>query len=88
MLQFHNEGLLELPVSAHEESCWLLQQQQPEQIIKQAMCWPLPDDIDISLLILSVELLIKEQPELNARYFFSADGDLFKYQLNGWYPCL
>ncbi|WP_337993064.1 condensation domain-containing protein [Aeromonas dhakensis] len=88
MLQFHNEGLLELPVSVHEESCWLLQQQQPEQIIKQAMCWPLPDDIDISLLILSVELLIKERPELNARYFFSADGDLFKYQINGWYPCL
>lgn len=88
MLQFHTEVLPELPVTPHEETYWLLQQQQPEQVVKRVAQWQLDDEIDISLLALSLESLIRAQPDLNARYCFSEEGELYKFRVDGWYPCL
>ncbi|MGL6548826.1 phosphopantetheine-binding protein [Aeromonas hydrophila] len=88
LLQFHTEVLPELPVTPHEETYWLLQQQQPEQVVKRVAQWQLDDEIDISLLALSLESLIRAQPDLNARYCFSEEGELYKFRVDGWYPCL
>ncbi|HEH9396113.1 condensation domain-containing protein [Aeromonas salmonicida] len=84
----YSEVLPEIPVSTHEENIWLLQQQHPEQVIKLLEVWRLDDKVDISLLTLTIQSLITALPDLNSRYLFSDEGDLYKYRVDGWYPCL
>ena len=84
----YSEVLPEIPVSTHEENIWLLQQQHPEQVIKHLEVWRLDDNVDISLLTLTIQSLITALPGLNSRYLFSDEGDLYKYRVDGWYPCL
>ncbi|MDM5069745.1 hypothetical protein OB952_20635 [Aeromonas salmonicida] len=82
----YSEVLPEIPVSTHEENIWLLQQQHPEQVIKLLEVWRLDDKVDISLLTLTIQSLITALPDLNSRYLFSDEGDLYKYRVDGWYP--
>jgi len=72
----------------HEELAWFAQQQQPEQLHRQLGAWRLGPQADLSLLALAVQAVVETTPGLNSRYHFSDDGDLYKTQEPGWYPCL
>ncbi|MEW9682585.1 condensation domain-containing protein [Pseudomonas sp. TE50-2] len=72
----------------HEELAWFAQQQQPEQLHRQLGAWRLGPTADLSLLALAVQAVVEATPGLNSRYHFSDDGDLYKTQEPGWYPCL
>ena len=72
----------------HEELAWFAQQQQPEQLHRQLGAWRLGPTADLSLLALAVQAVVEATPGLNSRYHFSDDGDLYKIQEPGWYPCL
>lgn len=72
----------------HEELAWFAQQQQPEQLHRQLGAWRLGPTADLSLLALAVQAVVEATPGLNSRYHFSDDGDLYKTQELGWYPCL
>jgi len=72
----------------HEELAWFAQQQQPEQLHRQLGAWCLGPQADLSLLALAVQAVVEATPGLNSRYHFSDDGDLYKTQEPGWYPCL
>lgn len=68
-----------LPVSDHEEKMWMLQLQQPKQVLRHIGLWQLSDNIDLSLLTQVIKNIIEEMPNLNMRYNFSDEGDLNKY---------
>ncbi|MCE0915808.1 condensation domain-containing protein [Pseudomonas sp. NMI760_13] len=72
----------------HEELAWFAQQQQPERLHRQLGAWRLGPRADLSLLALAVQAVVEATPGLNSRYHFSDDGDLYKTQEPGWYPCL
>lgn len=88
MPQCYSEAWPEIAASTHEENVWLLQQQHPEHVTRALEVWRLADSVDISLLALTIQSLISALPDLNSRYLFSDEGDLCKYRLDGWYPCL
>lgn len=68
-----------LPVSDHEEKIWMLQLQQPEQVLRHIGVWQMSENVDFSLLTQSIQNIIEEMPDLNVRYNFSNEGDLNKY---------
>ncbi|WP_288997894.1 condensation domain-containing protein [uncultured Psychrobacter sp.] len=76
------------PVSDYEEHIWMLQLQQPEQVIRHSGAWRLSGDIDEGVLRQAIKDTIEEIPDLNVRYRFSDDGDLYKYQYEQSECCL
>ncbi|MGO2226720.1 MAG: condensation domain-containing protein, partial [Psychrobacter celer] len=77
-----------MPVSDYEEHIWMLQLQQPEQVIRHSRAWRLSGDIDEGVLRQAIKDTIEEIPDLNVRYRFSDDGDLYKYQYEQSECCL
>ncbi len=77
-----------MPVSDYEEHIWMLQLQQPEQVIRHSEAWRLSSDIDEGVLRQAIKDTIEEIPDLNVRYRFSDDGDLYKYQYEQSECCL
>ena len=77
-----------MPVSDYEEHIWMLQLQQPEQVIRHSEAWRLSSDIDEGILRQAIKDTIEEIPDLNVRYRFSDDGDLYKYQYEQSECCL
>ncbi|MGP5373023.1 condensation domain-containing protein [Psychrobacter alimentarius] len=66
----------------------MLQLQQPEQVIRHSGAWRLSSDIDEVVLRQAIKDTIEEIPDLNVRYRFSDDGDLYKYQYEQPECCL
>ncbi|HGH3093430.1 TPA: acinetobactin non-ribosomal peptide synthetase subunit BasB, partial [Acinetobacter baumannii] len=50
--------------------------------------WKLNQDLDIQLLIKAIQDIIKTTPDLNVRYTFSDEGDLYKYPFDDHSACL
>lgn len=65
-------------VTSFEESVWLLQQQQPERVLKQVAAWRVQNGADLSRLEQALQSVQAALPDLNARYVFSDDGQLIK----------
>ncbi|MFX8459073.1 hypothetical protein ABTL89_08780, partial [Acinetobacter baumannii] len=55
----------------------MLQLQQPEQVNRRFNLWKLNQGLDIQLLIKAIQDIIKTTPDLNVRYTFSDEGDLY-----------
>ncbi|MDO7516686.1 acinetobactin non-ribosomal peptide synthetase subunit BasB [Acinetobacter baumannii] len=66
----------------------MLQLQQPEQVNRRFNLWKLNQDLDIQLLIKAIQDIIKTTPDLNVRYTFSDEGDLYKYPFDDHSACL
>ncbi|WP_147288226.1 phosphopantetheine-binding protein, partial [Acinetobacter baumannii] len=66
----------------------MLQLQQPEQVNRRFNLWKLNQDLDIQLLIKAIQDIIKTTPDLNVRYTFSVEGDLYKYPFDDHSACL
>ncbi|MDH2466733.1 acinetobactin non-ribosomal peptide synthetase subunit BasB [Acinetobacter baumannii] len=66
----------------------MLQLQQPEQVNRRFNLWKLNQDLDIQLLIKAIQDIIKTTPDLNVRYTFSDEGDLYKYPFDDHSTCL
>ncbi|EMB5688668.1 acinetobactin non-ribosomal peptide synthetase subunit BasB [Acinetobacter baumannii] len=66
----------------------MLQLQQPEQVNRRFNLWKLNQGLDIQLLIKAIQDIIKTTPDLNVRYTFSDEGDLYKYPFDDHSACL
>ena len=66
----------------------MLQLQQPEQVNRRFNLWKLNQGLDIQLLIKAIQDIIKTTPDLNVRYTFSDEGDLYKYPFDDHSTCL
>lgn len=77
-----------LSVSDYEEHIWMLQLQQPEQVTRHFSLWKLNQGLDLSLLTKTIQDIVETTPDLNVRYKFSDDGDLYKYSFDDWSSCL
>tara|TARA_R110001606_G_scaffold9420_2_gene40672 strand:+ start:51913 stop:54075 length:2163 start_codon:yes stop_codon:yes gene_type:complete len=75
-------------VSEYEEKIWMLQLQQPEQVPRNIYAWKLSNKVDFSLLRQAILNVIKETPNLNARYSFSDEGEIIKYYSQEYGACL
>lgn len=67
-----------LAVSEHEEYIWMLQLQQPEQIVQHFELYKFDAEPELSLLKMSIRNVIEQHPDLNSRFIFSEDGNLNK----------
>ena len=65
-------------VTSFEESVWLLQQQQPERVLKHVAAWQIQHGADLSRLEQALQSVQGALLDLNARYVFSDDGQLIK----------
>ncbi|EFF82054.1 phosphopantetheine attachment domain protein [Acinetobacter haemolyticus ATCC 19194] len=77
-----------MPVSDYEERIWMLQLQQPEQVARHFNLWKLNQESNLPLLSKTIREIVETTPDLNVRYKFSDDGDLYKYQFDDWSACL
>ncbi|WP_243897166.1 condensation domain-containing protein [Acinetobacter haemolyticus] len=77
-----------MPVSDYEERIWMLQLQQPEQVARHFNLWKLNQESNLPLLSKTIREIVETTPDLNVRYKFSDDGDLYKYQFDDWSTCL
>ena len=75
-------------VSEYEEEIWMLQLQQPERVPRNLYAWTLSHSVDLSLLRQAILNVIKEHPNLNARYSFSDEGEIIKYYSQEYAVCL
>ncbi|MCU4399800.1 acinetobactin non-ribosomal peptide synthetase subunit BasB [Acinetobacter pittii] len=66
----------------------MLQLQQPEQVNRRFNLWKVNQGLDIQLLIKAIQDIIKTTPDLNVRYTFSDEGDLYKYPFDDHSACL
>ncbi|EOW4665740.1 acinetobactin biosynthesis protein, partial [Acinetobacter baumannii] len=66
----------------------MLQLQQPEQVNRRFNLWKFNQDLDIQLLTKAIQDIIKTTPDLNVRYTFSDEGDLYKYPFDDHSTCL
>ncbi|RBP85793.1 condensation protein [Marinomonas rhizomae] len=83
---FSDTGMFQ--VSDYEENIWMLQLQQPEQVPRNIHAWKLNSHADLVLLRQAILDVIKENPNLNARYSFSDDGEVVKYHSQDYGACL
>ncbi|AOM85323.1 acinetobactin biosynthesis protein [Acinetobacter baumannii] len=88
MLEQFSKSPSLLSVTDYEEHIWMLQLQQPEQVNRRFNLWKLNQDLDIQLLIKAIQDIIKTTPDLNVRYTFSDEGDLYKYPFDDHSACL
>lgn len=88
MLEQHAATSAVNGVSDYEEQIWMLQLQQPEQITQQFSLWKLNPAIDLAILIRVIQNIVETTANLNVRYKFSDDGDLYKYPAKDWSACL
>ncbi|QUX95352.1 condensation protein [Marinomonas sp. CT5] len=75
-------------VSEYEEEIWMLQLQQPERVPRNIYAWKMGNSVDLSLLRKAILNVIKELPNLNARYSFSDEGEIIKYYSQEYDACL
>lgn len=88
MMDTHPDLSSALNVTSDEAHIWLLQEQHPERVLRQLHAWRLDDSADLSRITLAIQTLIEHQPDLNARYHFTEEGDLRKTHTESWQPCL
>ncbi|WP_239374249.1 condensation domain-containing protein [Snodgrassella gandavensis] len=74
--------------SEHEEYIWMQQLQEPEQVKYQLAAWQINPQPDSALLHKSIHSLLQMHMDLNTRYEFTADGDLYKYPDADWTACV
>ena len=67
-----------LAVSEHEEYIWMLQLQQPEQVVQHFYLFKFVTKPELFLLKLSIRNVFEHHPDLNSRFIFSQDGELNK----------
>lgn len=75
-------------VSEYEEEIWMLQLQQPERVPRNIYAWKIDKSVDLSVLRKAILNVIKETPNLNARYSFSDEGEIIKYYSQEYDACL
>ncbi len=88
MLEQFSKSPSLLSVTDYEEHIWMLQLQQPEQVNRRFNLWKVNQGLDIQLLIKAIQDIIKTTPDLNVRYTFSDEGDLYKYPFDDYSACL
>lgn len=62
----------------HEEFIWMQQLQEPEQVKYQLAVWQVNPYPDLTILHKSIVHLLEIHTDLNVRYQFTDDGDLYK----------
>lgn len=88
MLEQLSETSSLISVSDYEEHIWMLQLQQPEQVTRHFSLWKLNQDIDLTILTKIIQNIVETTSDLNVRYKFSDEGDLYKYPFDDWSSCL
>lgn len=83
-----NSGTFTGGISDYEEQVWLLQQQNPDRVLKHIVSWQICDSRNIAKLLDAIRRLIEDVPDLNARYNLSDDGELIKYHSEEWLACI
>lgn len=88
MMDTHPGSSPSLNPTSDEEHIWLLQEQHPEQVLRQVHAWRLDDSASLSRVTFALQKLVDALPDLNARYHFTDEGELRKTRAPGWQPCL
>ncbi|CDH07206.1 Nonribosomal peptide synthetase VibF [Xenorhabdus bovienii str. oregonense] len=88
MLNIDSGQLSHIAVSRYEEHIWLLQQQNPDRVLKQFSAWQLHDDVNISMMVRAIQSVIEAIPDLSVRYELNDDGELYKTRVASWQSCL
>lgn len=76
------------PASDYEEYIWLLQQQNPDRILKYISGWQIDNPENITRWFDAIHNLIAAIPVLNARYNLNNEGELIKSAGEEWYSCV
>lgn len=72
----------------HEEFIWMQQLQEPEQVKYQLAVWQVKPYPDLTILHKSIVHLLEIHSDLNVRYHFTDDGDLYKYPDTDFSACI
>lgn len=72
----------------HEEFIWMQQLQEPEQVKYQLAVWQVNPYPDLTILHKSIVHLLEIHLDLNVRYQFTDDGDLYKYPDADFSACI
>ena len=72
----------------HEEFIWMQQLQEPEQVKYQLAVWQVNPYPDLTILHKSIAQLLEIHTDLNVRYQFTDDGDLYKYPDADFSACI
>lgn len=72
----------------HEEFIWMQQLQEPEQVKYQLAVWQVNPYPDLTILHKSIAQLLEIHSDLNVRYHFTDDGDLYKYPDTDFSACI
>lgn len=72
----------------HEEFIWMQQLQEPEQVKYQLAVWQVNPYPDLAILHKSIVHLLEIHTDLNVRYQFTDDGDLYKYPDTDFSACI
>lgn len=72
----------------HEEFIWMQQLQEPEQVKYQLVVWQVNPYPDLTILHKSIVHLLEIHTDLNVRYQFTDDGDLYKYPDADFSACI
>lgn len=72
----------------HEEFIWMQQLQEPEQVKYQLAVWQVNPYPDLAILHKSIVHLLEIHTDLNVRYQFTDDGDLYKYPDADFSACI
>lgn len=72
----------------HEEFIWMQQLQEPEQVKYQLAVWQVKPYPDLTILHKSIVHLLEIHSDLNVRYQFTDDGDLYKYPDADFSACI
>lgn len=72
----------------HEEFIWMQQLQEPEQVKYQLAVWQVNPYPDLTILHKSIVHLLEIHTDLNVRYQFTDDGDLYKYPDTDFSACI
>lgn len=72
----------------HEEFIWMQQLQEPEQVKYQLAVWQVNPYPDLTILHKSIVHLLEIHTDLNVRYQFTDDGDLYKYPDADFSACI
>lgn len=72
----------------HEEFIWMQQLQEPEQVKYQLAVWQVNPYPDLTILHKSIVHLLEIHTDLNVRYQFTDDGNLYKYPDADFSACI